>query len=255
MLEVKNVFFRYPATKHNVLQGVSLNLKEGEIGILLGTNGAGKSTLFQTITGIRKPNAGTVLLDGTDVSSLSSSKRAQRISYVPQTVTFGELTVKEAVLTGRLPYFHSHPSREDEEATETILAEMNLSDFGEQWAERLSGGQKQKVAIARALVGNPQCMIFDEPTRNLDLANQRWFIRELKRLTEKRNLSSLCSLHDIREAYELGDRFYFMKDGIIRYSGGKELFTDEIIEEIYGIRVHITHINNQIMITGGNEHE
>lgn len=251
MLEIRDLHFRYSKRSPEVLCGIDLKLGKGEIGILLGKNGAGKSTLFKTILGIEKPTSGMIELNALSLSSISLAERARHIAYVPQNVTFGDLSVFDTVMTGRISYFGFRAGAEDYTAVKQALDDMGLSGFSDRSADRLSGGEKQKVAIARAIVGNPQLIIFDEPTGNLDLSNERLLINEAKKLAKCRGISILCSLHDLNEAAELGDKFFFMKDGIIRYDGGKEFFNEDVIEDIYGVKVKVNHIENQMIITGG----
>ena len=251
MLEIKDLHFRYSKRSPEVLRGINLRLGKGEIGIILGKNGAGKSTLFKTMLGIEKPSSGSMKLNSVSLGSISSRERAKHIAYVPQNVSFGDLSVFDTVMTGRISYFGLRAGNEDYLAVKQTLDEMGLSGLADHSADRLSGGEKQKVAIARAIVGNPQLIIFDEPTGTLDLSNERLLIDEAKKLARERDISILCSLHDLNEATELGDRFFFVKDGIIRYDGGKELFTEDVIEDIYGVRIKVNHLEHQIIITGG----
>ncbi len=251
MLEIKDLHFRYSGRSPEVLRGIGLSLGKGEIGILLGRNGAGKSTLFKTMLGIEKPTSGAVELDSAPLDRMNAAERAKHIAYVPQNVTFGDLTVFDTVMTGRISRFGLRAGKDDHEAVKKTLGEMGLDPLADRSADRLSGGEKQKVAIARAIVGEPQLIIFDEPTGNLDLANERLLIDEAKKLAKVYGISILCSLHNLNEAAELGDRFFFMKDGEIKYAGGAELFTEAVIEDIYGVRVNVNHLGEQIVITGG----
>ena len=251
MLEIRDLHFRYSKRSPEVLCGIDLVLGKGEIGILLGKNGAGKSTLFKIMLGIEKPVSGNMELNSVSLNSISSTERSKHIAYVPQNISFGDLSVFDTVMTGRISYFGLRAGNEDHIAVKQTLDEMGLSDLADRSADRLSGGEKQKVAIARAIVGSPQLIIFDEPSGNLDLANERLLINEAKKLAKVHGISILCSLHDLNEAAELGDKFFFMKDGIIRYDGGKEFFTEAVIKDIYGVRIKVNHLENQIIITGG----
>ena len=251
MFEIKDLHFRYSTRFPEVLRGVSLTLDKGEIGILLGRNGAGKTTLFKTVLGIEKATSGSVMLDSISVGSVSPAERAKHIAYVPQNIIFGDLSVFDTVLTGRISRFGLKAGKEDVKAVEKTLEEMKLTALAYRSAEKLSGGEKQKVAIARAIAGEPKLIIFDEPTGNLDLANERLLMDEAKKLAQERGISILCSLHDLNGAVEMGDRFFFMKDGTVRYAGGKEYFTEEVIEDIYGVRIKVNHLDDQIIITGG----
>ncbi len=230
--------------------GAELCLDPGEIGVLLGENGVGKSTLIKAVCGIERLNGGSVLLNGENILRLSARERAKRIAYVPQNITFGELSVYETVLTGRLASFFISASKKDKEAAHTIIKQLDLAGLEDRNADSLSGGEKQKVAIARALVGEPKLLVFDEPSANLDLANARLFMNLAKKSAKERGISVLCSLHDLSAAAALGDKFFFMKKGKIKYSGGKELFCSEIIEDIFGVKTDIINHNNKIFISG-----
>lgn len=249
MLEIRDLRFRYGKRAPEVLKGVSLTLPGG-VGVLLGQNGAGKSTLFRNVLGIEKPASGTVLMNGTPVLTMSARERARHIAYVPQRFSFGDLTVFDTVMTGRLPYFGLRAGEEDEAAVERALREMDLLPFARRSADRLSGGEKQKVAIARAIAGDPELIIFDEPTGNLDLRNEQLMIREVKKLATERGVTVLCSLHDLNEAIGLGDRFFFMRDGEIRYAGGKEWFTEQVIRDVWDVRVRVRRLEDRVVITG-----
>ena len=251
MLEIKDLAFAYSKRSPGVLDGVSLTLKGGEIGILLGKNGAGKTTLFKAVLGIIKPAAGSISMDGTELSKLSRRERAGMIAYVPQDVRFGDLSVYDTVLSGRMAKFGLRAGSADHEVTRTILAEMGLEELSLRSAQELSGGESRKVAIARALAQEPKLLVFDEPTGNLDIANEQLIIEEMKKLSRERGMSILTSLHDLNQALEAGDRFFFMKNGKVRFSGGKESFTESVIEEIYDARVGILDIKDKKIIVNG----
>lgn len=251
MLKVNDLHFRYSNHGAFVLNGASLELKQGEVGILLGKNGSGKTTLFKNILGIEKPKSGEITFAGEDLLKMSRRERARRIAYVPQHIHFGDLTVFDSVLMGRVSYFGMKAGREDYDAVEAILRDMQLLDFANRSAEALSGGEKQKIAIARAMAQEPKLMVFDEPTGNLDMANEQLIIEEAKKLAREKNISILSSLHDLNQALAFGDRFFFMKDGIIKYSGDREIFTPEILKDIFDVDVRICEIEGQTVILQG----
>ena len=255
MLKVENLTFGYSSHGKPVLNSASLELKQGEIGIVLGKNGSGKTTLFKNILGIEKPKSGTISFNGENLLKMPVRQRARRIAYVPQHIHFGDLTVFDSVLMGRVSYFGMKAGREDYEAVEKILADMNLSDFANRSAEALSGGEKQKIAIARAMAQEPKLMVFDEPTGNLDIANEQLIIQEAKQLAREKNISILSSLHDLNQALYFGDKFFFLKNGAVKYAGGKEIFTEEVIRDIFDITVKIVSVNNQTVILGGYYNE
>ena len=245
MLKVENLCFRYGKNSSLVLNGANLELKQGEIGIILGKNGSGKTTLFKNILGIEKPKSGNICFEGENLLKMKRRDRARRIAYVPQHIHFGDLTVLDSVLMGRVSYFGMKAGVEDYLAAEKILEDMQLQNFASRSAEALSGGEKQKIAIARAMAQEPKLMVFDEPTGNLDIANEQLIISEAKKLAREKNISILSSIHDVNQALAFGDKFFFMKDGVVKYAGGKEIVTAEVIRDIYDIQVRFETIDGK----------
>ncbi|MBR4120145.1 MAG: ABC transporter ATP-binding protein [Spirochaetales bacterium] len=234
MLEIKGLSFAYETSKP-VLRGVDLSLGDGQVGILLGRNGAGKSTLLKIITGILKPSAGSVLFEGRDLLAMNRRERAALVAYVPQQIEYGDLTVYQTVLTGRVSHYSVKPSKSDLDVVEKVISEMDLSDVSCRSVQELSGGERQKVAIARALAQEPKVLVFDEPTGNLDIANELLIIREARRIAHSKNITVFSSIHDLNQAMVFGDVFFFMKDGLIKYSGSSEVFSSEVIRDVYGV--------------------
>lgn len=254
MLEIRNLCFRYDRYSPMVLDGVDLSLEAGEIGVVLGKNGSGKTTLFKTVLGIEKPKGGTIRVGGRDLSGVSRRERAGMVAYVPQEISFGALSVYDTVLTGRLAYFGYKAGKEDEEAVWRILQDMRLTEFAVRNVEHLSGGERQKVAIARALAQEPRILVFDEPTGNLDIANEQLILSEARRLAREKGICILTSLHDFNQAAELGDRFFFLKDGKIRYAGGADIITEDVIREVFDADVRVIEAEgNKIIINGGKK--
>ena len=247
MLEIKGLSFAYETDKP-VLRGVNLSLGDGNVGILLGCNGAGKSTLLKIITGILKPSAGSVLFDGQDLLAMTRRQRAALVAYVPQQIEYGDLTVYQTVLTGRVSYYSVKPSKSDLDVVEKVISEMDLSDVSCRNVQELSGGERQKVAIARALAQEPKVLVFDEPTGNLDIANELLIIREARKIAHDKNITVFSSIHDLNQAMVFGDMFFFMKDGYIKLSGSSEVFSTEVIREVYGVDAALVENNGERFI-------
>ena len=251
MLKIDDLRFRYSRNGASVLNGASLELKQGEIGILLGKNGSGKTTLFKNILGIEKPSGGSVQFDGENLLRMNRRDRARRIAYVPQDIHFGALTVFDSVLMGRVSYFGLKASHDDYIAVEKILEDMGLTAFAHRNVDELSGGERQKIAIARAMAQEPKLMVFDEPTGNLDIANEQLIIQEARRLAREKNIGILSSLHDLNQALYFGDKFFFLKDGVVKYAGGREMITPQVIKDTFDADVHIREIDGRTVILQG----
>ena len=251
MLRVDNLTFRYSKFSRSVLNGASLELKPGEIGILLGKNGSGKTTMFKNILGINRPGSGRILFEGEDLLKMSRKERARRIAYVPQDIHFGALSVFDSIMLGRISYFGLKSGDEDYKAVEKILMDMHLESFAFRMVDELSGGERQKIAIARAMAQEPKLMVFDEPTGNLDIANEQLIIEEARKLAKEKNIAILSSLHDLNQALAFGDKFFFLKNGVVKYAGGREIITPEVVKDTFDVDVRIREIDGHTVVLNG----
>lgn len=245
-LKVKGIEFSY--NHHPILDEVSFSLRPGEILGVLGVNGAGKSTLLKCINRILKPRAGSILLNQDNVKKMRGSEIARHFGYVPQKYTEESLTVFDAVLLGRKPYIKWSASTGDLMIVEDILKRLRLEHLAQRPVDRLSGGELQKVIIARALAQEPEILLLDEPTSNLDLKNQLQVMNIIIKAVRDYKISAIVSLHDINLAMRFVDYFLMLKNGKVHFLSPKEKVMPEDIEEVYGVKVIISKINEYQVI-------
>ncbi len=235
ILSVSNIRFGY--NSHPVLDDVTFHLEKGQILCILGVNGAGKSTLLKCLNRILKVRRGTVFLNGEDIRCLRGDEIARGIGYVPQRYGDEPLTVYDAVLLGRKPHIRWAAGRRDMEIVEDILRLMHLEAFALRPVNQLSGGEAQKVMIARALVQEPEVLLLDEPLSNLDLKNQLEVMHLLGQAVRQRGLSAILSVHDLNLALRFADRFLFLKNGRVHSFTARDAISPEVIEDVYGVPV------------------
>ena len=238
MLEVRNISFGY-TSERLVLDSVGFTAQPGEVVAVLGNNGAGKSTLIKCMDRILTPRSGEVISEGQELLSLGRRELARVCAYVPQTPPGGTLTVFDSVLLGRRPYIAWDASPHDREVAMEALGRMGLDGLALRRVDELSGGERQKAALARALAQEPRLMLLDEPTSALDPHNQHETMRVVRELAREKNICAVCILHDLNLAVRYCDRFLFLRGARVFACGGREVMTSENIEEVYGMHVHI----------------
>jgi iron complex transport system ATP-binding protein len=226
---------------HRALDGVSFEGSPGEVISVIGPNGSGKSTLIKCIAQVHKPTSGKVYLNETDAAEMAPYEIAKLIGYVPQNFHYLFFsTVMETVLLGRKPHIKWKISRHDLEIVEQALDSMNILGYAGKFMDQLSGGEKQKVYIARALAQEPELFLFDEPTSNLDLKHQIEVLEITRRLTKSRGTSMIVALHDLNLAYSYSDTVIVLNRGQV-YAVGKpdDVLTPETIRDVYGVEAMI----------------
>jgi len=246
MIEVRNISYAYG--KKEVVKNVSFDAQPGECVGILGNNGSGKSTLITCLNKIRAPKTGSVCIGGQDTSKMSRTETARRISYVAQKNEVSQITVFDAVLMGRKPYIKWAISQEDIDICDATIEKMGMSEFSLRYVNELSGGELQKVMLARALVQQPQLLLLDEPTSNLDPKNQHEMLSLVRGLAAERSISALIVIHDISLAMRYCDKFLFMKSGSVFAYGGESIVTEETILSVYGIDCTITEIGGRKIV-------
>ncbi|GAB6906533.1 conserved hypothetical protein [Desulfosarcina cetonica] len=246
ILSVANLNFAY--NSHPVLDGVTFSLEKGQLLAILGVNGAGKSTLLKCLNRILRPQAGTILLAGEDLLGLSQNAIARRMGYVPQQHEQPRLTVYEAVLLGRRPHMGLSAGKTDYAVVEAVLARMGLSAMALRTVGDLSGGEVQKVMIARALAQSPQILLLDEPTSNLDLKNQIEVMRLVRDVVDVEGLTAVMAIHDLNLALRFADHFLLVKDHRIHRLAARDELDAKTIEQVYGLPVTMQTVAGQRVV-------
>src|SRR3972149_1735651 len=240
MLKIQNLSVHYGS--RSILQDVSLDVQSGEILALIGPTGAGKSTLVRAVSGV-VPYTGQIRTNGDDFASLSTLQRARYVATVPQAVSLPPaFTVWETVLLGRTPYLNSHgqPSRKDEEIARQSLGRVSALPFADRRVGELSGGEQQRVLLARALCQSTPILLLDEPTAHLDFQYEAGLLELVSELAHKDNLAVLVALHDLNLAAHYADRIALMVAGNIKAMGTpKEVLLPELIAEAYCLPVQV----------------
>ena len=218
-----------------ILHDISLDIQDKEFVGIIGPNGSGKSTFLKCLYRILQPNNGKIFFDGTELNELSHRDTALKMAVVAQhsTVNF-DFSVLEMVLLGRSPYkgLLDRDQIEDYEIARHALAEVGLSDFESRSFNTLSGGEQQRVILARALAQRTECLVLDEPTNHLDIKYQL----ELMTIVKKLGATVVSAIHDLNLAAIYCDRIIALKDGCIVCSGKPaEVLTSETIRHIYGV--------------------
>jgi iron complex transport system ATP-binding protein len=239
MLSIHELNFRYKNI--NALEGVGLKLNKGEILSIVGPNGAGKTTLLKCIVRIVKPERGTILIDGKDASQMKRLDLARCVGYVPQSSPSKfPITVFDAVLMGRRPYIAWKPSKKDLEVVADLLMSMDLEDLALRSFDELSGGEKQKVLLARAFAQDPNYLLFDEPTSNLDLRHQMEVMEMISGMVRETGVAAILAMHDLNLASRFSDRILMLNAGKIFCNGEPlQVMTVENIRSVYGVQVTI----------------
>ena len=239
-IRTENLTFAYKDKP--ALDGVSLSVKSGEMVGILGPNGSGKTTLLKIFSAVLT-GRGEVKLNERDIHHYGKRELSRLFAMVPQeSQMLFPYTVAEIVLMGRASY-HSPLALEGEKDLEVARASMELTDclsFADRYLHELSGGEKQRVIIARALAQEPEILLLDEPSAFLDLKHQVQVFELMRRLNRERGLTIVAALHDLNLAALFFPRLVMLRDGKICRDGiPKDVLTEETIEEIYGIKVRV----------------
>jgi len=229
----------YTYVGYPVLQDIDIKVNEGEILGILGPNGCGKTTLLKNLNKNLSPKGGKVLLDGEDLEEITKKDIAKRIAVVPQTneVHFS-FTVKEIVSMGRMPFqgLMEGMSRSDMDIVEESIARVGLTDYADRHINVMSGGERQRVIIARALAQTPDILLMDEPTLHLDINTQFDVLDLVRDLSRKDGLTVVIVSHDLGMVARYCDRVLLIKDHrILAIGTPEEVLTSENMDLVFGV--------------------
>ena len=237
----EDVCFSFPSRE--VLRGVTLQVRPGRVTALLGPNGAGKTTLLRLLLGTLQPSSGRVSIEGRSPGEYGANQMARRIAYVPQQTPMGfAFRVEQIVLMGRSPHTSAmgFERPHDREAVEKAMALTEVTAFADRTLSELSGGECQRVILARALAQEPQLILLDEPTSFLDLKHQLALYSLLVELAHERGLGILCISHDVNLSAQFADEVAMLHEGRILASGPPgEVITRSRIETVYDVPVRV----------------
>lgn len=240
-LQVDGVTFGYTKEKE-ILSDITFELPYGKSLFLLGPNGTGKTTLLKCINHIVAPQKGKVMIGGEDVAGFSPAKRAKKIGYVPQYNNHVfPMNVIDTIMMGRIAFAGYKMRGADKDKVFDLIEKLNLQKFAFKTIDQMSGGERQRVFIARALAQEPELLILDEPTSSLDLKNQMFTLELITDLAHKNGLGVILSIHDLNLTSLFADQVMILKESKIHsYGTPKETLTKEHIREVYGVETAVT---------------
>lgn len=251
-VNVEQTTFAYAAQKREeplfMLEPTSFQVRQREVAAVVGPNASGKSTLLRLLAGACPPLSGRVQLDGFEVSKLDGRTRAQRIAIVQQeSPLLFPVRVWEYVLQGRHPYGHRlhFETQEDVTITQNALAQVGAEHLSDRMMQEISGGEKQRVVLARALAQRPLLLLLDEPTLHLDIGAQVELLRTLRRLAAENRYAVVVVTHELNLAAEFTDRVVLLHRGkCLRVGTPSEVYARELLEQVFGTDLEVETASN-----------
>lgn len=230
-----------------ILKSIDLDILPGELVSIIGPNGAGKSTLIKCMEGLLKHQKGEIKIDGSSIRKMNRGQIAKKLGYVPQSsASLFTLKVFDMVLLGRRPHTTWRSSENDQKKVLHALKLLNIEHLAMKNYNELSGGQQQKVIIARAIAQETDVLLLDEATSNLDIRHQLEVMDIMKKLINRLKISVVMIVHDLNIAARYSDKIIIMNEGQIVASGKpEEVLTEENISSVYGVEICISNIENK----------
>mgnify|MGYP000398722513 CR=1 FL=1 len=247
MLSVENLSYHYK-NGPEVLKNLSFTVEDGQFMAILGNNGAGKSTMLKCFNKILTPDSGRVLMDGEDVLTLSGRQIAQRMAFVAQSVPGTQMTVHDIVMLGRKPYMQWSFTEQDHEIVHMAMDELGISHLRGRFLSTLSGGEKQKVMLARALAQQPKILLLDEPTSALDIQNQYLVLQMVRDICSQQGITAIVVIHDLNLALRFCSRFLLLSGGQVYRFGGKEIIDRQALKDVYNVDAEVVDVHGHSMV-------
>ncbi len=256
MLEIKELGYKHKHSK-NGIEDISMSAKSGEITVVLGPNGAGKTTFFRSTLGALKADVGNVFVGNEDITDKTPKEKSKYMAYVPQEwqspFRFKVLEVVMMGFASRLGMF-SQPSKTDEQEALSKLEGLGILHLKDRGIDEISGGERQMVLLARALVQNAPVLLLDEPTSHLDLKNQMKVLCHLESLVKKNKITALVTIHDPNLAAQFADYVVAIKNGKLFAKGMvEEVMKKEVLAKLYDTDIEVSTLCDRPIVRGLKE--
>jgi ABC-type cobalamin/Fe3+-siderophores transport system ATPase subunit len=253
ILEVRDASFRYPDAPRDALAGVSLAVSAGEFVALLGPNGSGKTTLVRVALGLQAPQAGSAAILGRAAGQWPRQALARVVGVVPQREdNLFPQRVRETVQLGRYPHLGpwARERAADRAAVQRALERCDVVALSDRWLWTLSGGEYQRVRIARALAQEPQLLVLDEPTASLDLRHEMELFELVRGLVDTSGLAAVLVTHDVNLAARFADRLVLLADGAVRGAGAPaDVLRRDVVEAVFGWPLAVSSFDDRPQLT------
>lgn len=252
MIKIERLTLGY--AKNIILDQIDLTIEKGKITIFLGQNGCGKTTLMSSINGLIKPKEGKVLIEDQDITTLSRKEVAKKIATVAQLhqATF-DFTAYEMVLMGRNAHIGYMPTQEDRDKVEEAFQLIGIGHLKEKQINKISGGERQLVMVARAIAQDTGIILLDEPTSYLDLKNQIKVLQLIKHINTKNKVTCVITLHDPNHALMCADQVVMFHQGHIQSGETRSMITEDKIFDVYGVNARVVDIGKEAFVLPSHE--